>query len=642
MKTNKDIVEAVANLPEELLTDAIVREAAGEHDPRLLHYLPERYRTPELIERIFDTDTPTGWQRWDMEYIPQECRTYNICLRAVVNNRNNLRHVPEPLRSGDILKQALTGRGVLHLLDLIPQAAWTKELACHVLLHNAPSTRSWNRTVDNACQERIVQVILSFIPKRIRNAAFYLTLLQKQILPIATLQHLTPHGFRTRRYLLALAALDYAQVPVEKYDYGLLRAALFSDKNMVGRMMDSEAMQEKILSLLTDELADRIVSESPYDFRKLPERFRTSERLLLAVEHDSQRRYYNDSLVGGEDRRLLSREVCEAFVRRGFDIPELPQEVWTEDFVAYCLEHGPSFEWIRQTPRHLITWEVGTLVYEEHPDLVGYLPRRYLTPERTRKLYRKMPSLKDELPRHHFTEFSKQTGLSEGFYGGEVSLAELKRERREFSYCRIGNTYLGLYRTGRYSSADTLLIMTRASKSYIPAEPVFCHRIDTFHRTWLEKTVADHDPQFRKPKVPAALKDVQALCYYDVEPVRTVFGTTFYRNTFMGQTVGYCIRRAGITYHDDDFDDLISGWKRKWKEMQCSGQESDPQQIVDARYLHAKLGYCKTGIAAFAEDYGLDPSGSYTIAQLRETIQKVGHRPSLHAYRLELRAIHII
>ena len=127
--------------------------------------------------------------------------------------------------------------------------------------------------------------------------------------------------------------------------------------------------------------------------------------------------------------------------------------------------------------------------------------------------------------------------------------------------------------------------MTRAAKSYIPAGPVFCHRIGTFHKTWLEKTVADRDPQFRKPKVPAALKDVQALCYYDVEPVRTVFGTTFYRNTFMGQTVGYCIRRAGITYHDDDFDDLIPGWKRKWKEMQRSGQEPDPQQTVDARYL---------------------------------------------------------
>ena len=642
MKTNKDIVEAIANLPEELLTDEIVQAAAGEHDPKLLHYLPERYRTPELIERIFDADTPTGWQYWDLEYIPQECRTYNICLRAVDNNRNNLRHVPEPLRSGEILKKALTGRGVLHLLDLIPQAAWTKELACHILLHNAPGAQSWNRMDDKAGQERIVQIILSFIPKRIRNATFYLTLLQKQILPIATLQRLTPHGFRTRRYQLTLAALDYTQVPVEKYDYGLLRTAMFSDKNTISRMMDSEAMREKILSLLTDELADRIASESPYDFRKLPERFRTSERLLLAVERCSKRRYYNDSLVGGEDRRLLTREVCEAFVRRGFDIPELPHEVWTEDFVAYCLEHGPSFEWIRQTPRHLITWEIGTRVYEKHPDLVGYLPRRYLTPERTKELYRKMPSLKDKLPRHHFTEFSKQTGLSEEFYGGEVSFAELKNDRREFSYCRIGNAYLGLYRTGRYSPADTLLIMTRAAKSYIPAEQVFCHRIDSFHKTWLEKTVADHDPQFRKPKVPAALKNVQSLCYYDVKPVRTVLGTTFYRNTFMGQTVGYCIRRAGITYHDNDFDALIPGWKKKWEEIQRNGEAPDLEQLIDGRTLHTKLGFRMTGIAAFAEDYGLDPSKSYTIAQLRETIQKVGYRPSLHTYRLELRAIHVI
>lgn len=58
----------VANLPEELLTDAIVRVVAGEHDPRLLHYLPERYRTPELVERIFDADIPTGWRHWDLEY----------------------------------------------------------------------------------------------------------------------------------------------------------------------------------------------------------------------------------------------------------------------------------------------------------------------------------------------------------------------------------------------------------------------------------------------------------------------------------------------------------------------------------------------------------------------------------------------
>ena len=44
MKTNKDIVEAVANLPEELLTDAIVRAALGPgvHPARVPHvqYLP--------------------------------------------------------------------------------------------------------------------------------------------------------------------------------------------------------------------------------------------------------------------------------------------------------------------------------------------------------------------------------------------------------------------------------------------------------------------------------------------------------------------------------------------------------------------------------------------------------------------------
>lgn len=642
MKTNKDIVEAVANLPEELLTESIIRAAAEQHNPKLLHYLPERYRTPKLIERIFDTDKLSGWYHWNLKYIPWECRTYDICLRAVSNDHDNLRHVPEALRYGELLKQAFTGRGILHLLDLVPEAAWTKELALHILKYNTPDNNAWSRVGNTSNQERIVQVILSFIPKQIRNAGFHLTLLEKQILPIATIQRLTPCGFRTRRYLLALTALDYSQIPIKNYDYELLHAAMFSEKNCIGRMLDNAEMREKIFSLLTDELADLIVSESPYDFRKLPKQFRTSERLLLAVEHCFKRRYYESPLVSKEDRHLLTRKVCEAFVRRGYDIPELPQEVWTEDFVSYCLDHGPSFEWVRQMPSHLITWEIGTRVCDEHPDLVGYLPRRYLTPERTRKLYRMIPSLKDKLPRHHFTEFSKQTGLSEEFYGGEVSFTELKNGRQEFCYCRIDNTYIGLYRTGSYSTADTILIMTRAVKSCIPAERVFYHRIGTFHKTWLEKTVADHDPQFHKPKVPAALKDVQALCYYDVKPVRTVLGTTFYRNTFMGHTVGYCIRRAGITYHDDDFNALIPGWKKKWEGIQRNEEVPDPEQLIDGRTLHAKLGFCMTGIAAFAEEYGLDPTKSYTISQLRETIQRVGYRPSLHAYRIELRTIHVI
>ncbi|MFQ8806366.1 MAG: hypothetical protein ACLR8Y_16350 [Alistipes indistinctus] len=175
---------------------------------------------------------------------------------------------------------------------------------------------------------------------------------------------------------------------------------------------------------MTDELADRIASESPYDFRKLPERFRTSERLLLAVERCSKRRYYNDSLVGGEDRRLLTREVCEKPSSDGASTsPNCRRRCGQRISSPTVWNTGRRSSGYGR--RHAISLpgrsERGCT--RSIPDLVGYLPRRYLTPERTRKLYRKMPSLKGELPRHHFTEFSKQTGLSEEFYGGEVSFA---------------------------------------------------------------------------------------------------------------------------------------------------------------------------------------------------------------------------
>ena len=81
----------------------------------------------------------------------------------------------------------------------------------------------------------------------------------------------------------------------------------------------------------------------------------------------------------------------------------------------------------------------------------------------------------------------------------------------------------------------------------MPAKTVFRKQITTFHRTWLEKTICDNDPQFRIPKIQKDLKDVQAMRYYEVEHIRTILGCEIFRNSFMGQTVEYCIRKDGLT-----------------------------------------------------------------------------------------------
>ena len=59
--------------------------------------------------------------------------------------------------------------------------------------------------------------------------------------------------------------------------------------------------------------------------------------------------------------------------------------------------------------------------------------------------------------------------------------------------------------------------MTRVTSRYEKPEKVFDVVIGTYHKTWLEKLVADNDSEFEKPKVDKSLKDVQAVCYYGVE-----------------------------------------------------------------------------------------------------------------------------
>ena len=68
--------------------------------------------------------------------------------------------------------------------------------------------------------------------------------------------------------------------------------------------------------------------------------------------------------------------------------------------------------------------------------------------------------------KHFISEFVKQTGLSEKFYGGERSLLTLKNNHEDYTYCKIGNTYIGFYYTDKYNPNTARLIMTRAEARY--------------------------------------------------------------------------------------------------------------------------------------------------------------------------------
>ena len=133
--------------------------------------------------------------------------------------------------------------------------------------------------------------------------------------------------------------------------------------------------------------------------------------------------------------------------------------------------------------------------------------------------------------------------------------------------------------------------------------------------------------------------------YYEVEHIRTILGCEIYRNSFMGRTVEYCIRKDGLTYHDKDMERLASGLQyklRQLKEQAVLPKGTDDSMEINAETAHRNMGYCLTGIEAFAEDYGLDVTRTYTLKELKEVIHEQGYKPSLEKYKKEVQHLNLI
>ena len=243
-------------------------------------------------------------------------------------------------------------------------------------------------------------------------------------------------------------------------------------------------------------------------------------------------------------------------------------------------------------------------------------------------------------------EFQKYTGLPAEFYGCETDFEHIRDRNDSRRYCRIGLTYIALQKCKHgWHESEYYLIMTRHPNRYMPAKTVFRKQITTFHRTWLEKTICDNDPQFRIPKIQKDLKDVQAMRYYEVEHIRTILGCEIFRNSFMGQTVEYCIRKDGLTYHDRNMERLASGLQykiRQLKEQAVLPKGTDDSMEINAETVHRNMGYCLIGIEAFAEDYGLDIARTYTLKELKDVIHEQGYKPSLEKYKKEVQHLNLI
>lgn len=629
-----NIVSAIEWLPEHLFTKEIVEAAVESKRIEVLSHIPGRFLTPERIERII-TGSTDSWHSFELRNIPEECRSQTVCDYAMSKDTKNISAVPEAMITRGMAEAVIrSGRGDFDILACIPERLWDAPLAYSALRNYIYEPYYTDNRADAIMKTGL---ILGYVPAGVKTREFYYGMLDEVKIPAAVTDAVVPPRFKTGAYYRKMAEHDLSLVPAGLYSYEILRAAVCSEDNK--NFITNPQFFNPLSVYLDDMLADRLMQKHPYMFRNLPEAFKTPERLIIAI--DNSRRETTCYIDVETERHLLTTEVCKAFVRRNGNCPTFPKKMWTRKFIDYCMKHGTSFCWYSQMPKEFQTSANTQTAYDCNHYHICDFAKRFITPKMAKECYRGK-SYARAIPRHFLTEFCRQTGLPEMFYGGETTMLSLKNDRIDRTYCKIGNTYLAFYLKEQYEPSSARLMMTRSDSKYCTPEKVFDVPVGTFHRTWLEKIVAEHDPQFVKPRVDKSLKAVQAICYYGVEKLKDLNRTEIFRNTFMGETIGYCARRRDLTYHSDSYEALIEGLKFKIRGMAVPTTLAEDMTPYTADMLHRKFGFCYVGMTAFATDYGLDMEKAYTPAQMRQIVQERGAKPSLRNYQRELKRINII
>ena len=631
----KSIKVALEYLPEEFVTQEMVNEAAKCKDVEVLSYIPQRFLNTQLIEQVI-ANCDNCWHSFKLKHIPEECRTESVCAYAVKKSWRNIYAVPTHIMTREMaLKVVQNCAGDLDILSAIPGHIWDNELAIEAMVSLIGNV---HRIGDYTNAIMRVEIVLGYLPASLKTQELFTAMLQREALDVLCVDRATPTKFKNKLYYQYLAKRDLSMVPHKYISYEVLYAAVFSEHN---NKVHNEYVLGHYLHLLDDRLADQLVRRYAYVFKTLPDKFRTAKRLVLALDSSSRDSYTLINTEDSKDSRLLTVEVCKAFVRRGCSCPTFPQKVWTRKFVEYCEENCKSYQWFEQMPTEFQTPKNTQAAFDYNSYNIRYFLKRFITPAMAKSVYREN-YYNCWVPKHFISEFVKQTGLSEKFYGGERSLLTLKNNHEDYTYCKIGNTYIGFYYTDKYNPNTARMIMTRAESRYCKPSRVFECGVSTFHRTWLEKIVAEHDPLFEKPKVDKSLRAVQALGYYGVEKIKDIKRTEIFRNTFLGETIGYCARRRDLTYHSDNCATLLEGMLYKIKGMAVPADIGEEPVSYTADELHNKYGFCYAGMTAFAEDYNLDMSQAYTVQQMRQIVREIGPKPSLTNYKRELKKIKVI
>jgi hypothetical protein len=562
----KDIKYAIRYLPEEYFTQEIVDAAISQGDVEVLNYLPAQCLTSENILALIEKDAKS-WRSFNLEKIPVHFRTEKVCLSAVKSNCMNYLYVPALMKTQEITDEVIGGMSHhMQLLEAVPCEVWNEENTHKVLSSiylKSGYVYRYPQLPYALNHFRQLQVFLAYVPAKIKNRRFYFGLFSDTAIPAEHLDSIIPAKYKNDLYYRLLAQKDIMVVPENRYSHRLfLEAMKAKNQYAIYRMLETESVKQQFFDCMDDELADATVVRRPQFFNVLPVRFQTAERLLFIISNNPDTYNYDQLINDAKGENLLTKAVCEALVKSGKKLPVFPDEIWDTDFVAYCQANSSfSFYWFEQMPQRFQTQEMVNRVLENGYYYIRYVHPSFLNSHLAMQLYRENEQMKKYLPEKFFADFTAMTSLPEEFFGGEVTFMKLKDEKQRYTYCRIGNSFIGFYSYHKHRDTADSVIMTRASSKDTQPEIIFDRRVRSFHKTWLEKQIADYDHDFVKPVVGKRLKDVQLSSYYGVEPAGTKEDIQLYRNTFRGETVAYVAKRGEMLFSGDTREEVISHCK---------------------------------------------------------------------------------
>ena len=577
---SKKIYEAVANLPEELITPEIAQAAIQEGKIELLDSLPHKYLSGEVVMSIIERNSEGySWRGFNLKNIPEGLRSREVCEFAIKKEKNNILHTPSEHISNEMLSAMMVGvERNLKYLHLFPESVWTiEDLVNGVSSIYSKTTqnsgpRGGYRNPITTTDLKPVAIFMSYVPNKLKSREFYLELFDSR-LSIDDIDTLTPSRFKNKSYYLKVAQKRFSLVPESFYDYDTLLAGLRNnqislsphypssyyrnDSKDRAKSEQQEKIRELIFSVMDDTMADVAIEVNATYFKMLPTKFQTPKRLIFAIQNSERERIIH--LEGNET--LFTMDVCKAYIYRNKDLPTLPSTVWTPEFVDCCMGYGTNFQWFDQLPQQLQTPQMAEKAMNYSNSKAKYIRPELITLEMAQELYRDRN--KECVPPHYLKDFYNETGLSEEFFGGEVAYDELRNNRKDKTFCHLGHSFIAFNDRSSYSCKDYMITLTRRTPASFRPIHIFDRCVQTFHATWLEKLIADNDAAFIKPSSPSKSdKEYQVNSYFKLDKLEVFDGVQIYANSLLGEMVYYTAKVDHMNFETSSVAEIKESIKR--------------------------------------------------------------------------------